>query len=390
MDAYKQKVYGKYQVKVFDSKNRLVKEYPVKPNLVLDYGLDEIASNLWADCWRYCAVGTGTTPTSDDSGLITATQSGTTVTAGSSFFSALDVGKLLVFDTGERAYILSHTSGTQVEVSVSRTVGSSTLFTMWRVDQTQHTSYVQHSTTINVGSAFNRTDVLDSGATLRMKRTWKFPSEAVGITYHEVGFHRVDESNPFLFSRVVSDEGFSVSEDQFLVITYELTVNVGSVDRVSENLSINGWPIAPTVDTDAETGFCTIPLTAIDSNGDSIAHAGGSLINTIAETSNSNSTFDLNTNNTFPPFGTNPTISQSNFALALEPYVSGSFERNKTWRMFGVPTGNQYRQLVHTTVAGGNSDVGWMALFDSFQTMEQTHSLNITLRWAWDRVLNNP
>ncbi len=386
MDGYKQKVRGNYQVKIFDSKDRLVKEYPVKPNLILDYGLDEIASNLWADCWRYCAVGTGTTPTADDSGLINATQSGTTVTAGSSFFSVSDVGKLLVFDTGERAYISAYTSDTVVEVGISRTVAGATAFATWRVDQTQLTSYVQHSTTINVGPAYNRTDVLDSGVTLRMRRTWKFPAEPSAITYYEVGFHRVDEPNPFLFSRVINEEGYSVDEDQYLLITYELTVNVGSTNRVNESLSISGWPIAPSVNTNAETGFSNIHLTAINSDGVTIANLGGDVANTVSEPSNFASTFDLNTNNTFPLFGTNPTISPSSYPITILPYVSGSFEIYKTWEMIAIPSGDQYRQLTHTD----GVNVGWMALFDSFQTVEQNHSLNITMRWAWDREITNP
>ena len=46
-----------------------------KRNLILDQGLNMIATKLWTECFAYCAVGTGSTPTKRDSGSVTFTRS---------------------------------------------------------------------------------------------------------------------------------------------------------------------------------------------------------------------------------------------------------------------------------------------------------------------------
>ena len=53
----------------------VVKEYPRQKNLILNQGMDQVATNYWADCFVYCSAGIGTTPTSDDSSPTTAAQS---------------------------------------------------------------------------------------------------------------------------------------------------------------------------------------------------------------------------------------------------------------------------------------------------------------------------
>ncbi len=115
---------GRVQCQVIDCKTKqVVREYPWQENLILDVGLDMIATGQWADCIGYGAVGTGNTPTKDlPDGFYT--RSGTTVTreSGTRDFIAGDVGKLLRFSDGTESKITVYTNATTVTVADSGTV----------------------------------------------------------------------------------------------------------------------------------------------------------------------------------------------------------------------------------------------------------------------------
>src|SRR5574337_1049881 len=107
---------------------QVVREYPVQKNLILNQGMDALATQLFADCMNYCSAGTGVTPTNDDSGTTTATQSGTSVTlAGGSFTftnTGTDAGNGIKPDTGEEAMVVSVSSPTSVTVDRSASVSA--------------------------------------------------------------------------------------------------------------------------------------------------------------------------------------------------------------------------------------------------------------------------
>ena len=387
MKNYAPTLSGRYRVFIYNSDGSLSKRYDYKPNLMLDAGLDMVASNLFCDCWRYCNLGTGTSPTVVDSEDITATQAGNTVTASAAIFSAQDVGRLLVFDSGEQAYITSYSSSTQVDVSVSRTIGSGTEFAIWRVNQTNLDTYVQHSTTYTGGQAFNGTTTSGGGIKFAMKRTWSFPLEESDITYYEIGFHQDNTADADLFSRVFDENGYTVAAEQRIQVTYEVTVNFGDLSRPSQNLAITGWPIAPAADTDAIVGFIKIPISIVDTDGTTDYNAGGSTTHCIAEPSNSNATIHIDTSTDFPVFGTNPSVSQGNYTPTIESYTAGDFSLIKTWEIPTFVVGTNFRRLLHITNTLGNDDVGWMAIFNDTQTKYDTHSLKISLQWTWNRIL---
>lgn len=82
-------------------------------NMLTDGGLNELVNRSWVNLFAYFQVGTGSEPIKRDSGSITFTQAGNTVTASASFFDALDVGRVLVLDgDGVELRITSRTSGT--------------------------------------------------------------------------------------------------------------------------------------------------------------------------------------------------------------------------------------------------------------------------------------
>jgi hypothetical protein len=110
-----------------------------KYHLITDAGLDKVASVAWLNCVSTPIIGEGVSPTAvrRDSGGITFTQSGTTLTASAGFFSAADVGRLFKWgtgSTGNEIYITGYTSTSVVTVGTSATVGTPEIGTVWYVN----------------------------------------------------------------------------------------------------------------------------------------------------------------------------------------------------------------------------------------------------------------
>jgi hypothetical protein len=158
----------------------VIRETPWGPNLILDQGMDGLATKISVELFTYCAVGTGNTPTDADSGAVTATTSGATCTASGAFFAPGDVGKLLRFDTGEKAYITAYTSSTVVTLGATLGVVGATAFTLYDVAQTALATEVMRSATYvtTAGACFTSR----SGSTLTTQRTFDFPAFSIAGT----------------------------------------------------------------------------------------------------------------------------------------------------------------------------------------------------------------
>lgn len=112
------------------------------PNLLTDGALNHLAAYNFEDQGdsiqnprNYLAVGTGAGEVKRKSGAITASQTGTTVTANAAFFEAADVGREIVFANGSYAKITAFTSTTIVEVGTSQAVAAQA-FEVWYVNLT--------------------------------------------------------------------------------------------------------------------------------------------------------------------------------------------------------------------------------------------------------------
>lgn len=93
---------------------------------------------------RALAIGTGTGLVRVDSGAITASQTGTTVTASAAIFDAGMVGHDIFWDAGQRAKVTAFGSSTSVTVDRTQSVPSG-LFTVEYVARTALVSEVQRS-----------------------------------------------------------------------------------------------------------------------------------------------------------------------------------------------------------------------------------------------------
>jgi hypothetical protein len=155
------------------------------PNLILNNGMTRIYTDYWVNAVTYAIAGTGTTPTSVDSGATTAAQSGTNITSSGSFFGSGDVGNTVKFTSGEEALITAFNSATSVTVSNSATVPSTT-FVMYNTNQTGLINEQKRTNTYLTGSGnCGTTQVVNQ---FQNRRTYDFTAETGTVNYTEIGF----------------------------------------------------------------------------------------------------------------------------------------------------------------------------------------------------------
>ena len=128
--------------------DKIVKEYPMMHNLILDSGLEALSvapggsfpdSLHFAEVFEYAAIGIGTTATRKIS-TATVSVTGTTATvdgSAESFFNSADAAnsRYITFADGQSATINTFTSVYEVELVESLTV-TSQIATVWNVEQT--------------------------------------------------------------------------------------------------------------------------------------------------------------------------------------------------------------------------------------------------------------
>lgn len=276
---------------------KVIRETEWQPNLILDAGMDRLPTTKICDLFLYCVVGTGNTPTEDDSGAVTATTSGTTCTASGSFFAAGDVGKLLRFDTGEKAMITGYTSATQVTLASSLGV-TAQLFTMYRVAQTGLATESKRSNTYLTGSG--NTETTRSGATYTHRRTYDFTAEVGNVNYAEVGFSHSATVASNLNSRALFTGGaVTVLTGQQLRVIYDFQVTVSPTTATNSEPTITGWPsLSQSVTADSSTDKITLASHGFAANqkvvlSGSVAPGGLSFGTTYYVVTDTSSTFKL-------------------------------------------------------------------------------------------------
>ena len=226
----------KYQVL---EQGRVVHESDWHPNLILDQGMNNLTTTSLCNLFLYAVIGTGTTPTQDDSGGITGTGDGTTVTSSSALFAAGDVGKLLRFDSGSKAMITAYTDNQHVTCSAVQVSGQH--FIMYRVAQVGLTTEVHRSNTYltgagNCGSSW-------SGNTLTHVRTYDFPIEVSNQAYNEIGFSNSGTVTTNLNMRaLLPGAPVSVLIGQQLRVIYQVLFTLNPTAPVAGTASISGWP----------------------------------------------------------------------------------------------------------------------------------------------------
>lgn len=386
-------VVGKFRWQVIDGKTQKVIRSAKKwqKNLILDQGIDQYFSHTGGgqfalpQYFQACAVGTGSDPTYRDSGAITATVSGTTVTASAAFFvDPDDVGRLINFDGGAgQGYIQSVTSPTQCELTAPLTVGTPTLFTIWYVNQVQLTTEVKRTTTYlsgaaNTGSTFSATGVTH-------KFTYDFSVEVSNQNYAELGWSYLATAGANLFSRTLIAGGtVTVLTGQQLRVIYSVSVTLTPNTATAADATIAGWPVAPATDQHG-SGI----LWGMSAGGGSLGYvnsSGGILGGQLDP--GGGVTFGLGTGTALPvsinagEAANSRDILQSG-AVTWSAYVGGSFTRSFS---VTIPTGSGNSTGIRIIEAYH----GYAFLFDQAQTKDNLHQLQLTLSVSMNRILTNP
>jgi len=367
-----------YQTQIINPDGSIAKSNPPTHNLLLDGGLDLVASDNLMDLFRYAVVGTGSTPTNRDSASTTFTRSGTTVTANANFFEAADVGRLLKFDSGEEMYITAFTSATEVTVDTGGTLSASE-GTVWYVNEVGHETESKRTATYGSDSGDNGRSV--SGNIITNKRTYIFSAEVGAVTYTEIGWSNVSTPSAQLFGRdLIAGGGDSLSAGQQYKVIFQLQTTLSPVDPTAvSDVGNNGFNTAGT--------FCFEYLFRglgyVSSTG--AATYDGSNENSVPEPKNNHEVSYADATFTqlsglSTSFGT---PGSTILAMTAQSYTSGSFTRTYV----ATASISQWNDSIYGLIFGSQrlSSV----LFTTAQTKDSDHKLTVTYRWTWGRTLVN-
>ena len=238
-------------------------------NLLLNQGMNGLATRYWADSFTAAALGTSAAlPMKISGGATTITQSNVTVTlSGGSFTfsSPADNKKIIKFGSGQVVHIVAVTSPTTATVDTSAVVGATT-FEVYQTTQTGLQAEVQRSNTYYTSLGGCAT-VLGAPNTVVMRRTFDFLAEGAPIIYNEVGLSWTITAGNNLFSRVILPAPVTVPAGYRVRLVYELTLVLSPSAATVRAVAIDGWPILPATTTAATESLEDWGLAVVNSLG---------------------------------------------------------------------------------------------------------------------------
>lgn len=239
-------VRGRVKIQVLQA-GKVVEDRPWQDNLILDQGLNKFATVTIEKCMRYCCAGSGTTPTQTVSGATTVSQTGSTVTASASLFSASDVGRVLKTDAGQVRTITSYSSGTSVGVAESGDFSASPC-TIYRVEQTSLDTEVKRTGTCLTNANGQENDTINK--VIKNYRTFDFPAESSNQNYSEIGFSNISTAGSNLYARILLSGAVSVlgpqggAPGQQLRVFYEQFIQIDEGTSTAGTFNVTGWPVS--------------------------------------------------------------------------------------------------------------------------------------------------
>jgi hypothetical protein len=376
-----------YQIEVLDASGKTVKRYPAKRNLVLDQGLNNMATQDLHALTQNAAAGTGTDPVKRDSGSTTFTRSGTTLTASGNFFVVGDVGRLFKFDTGEEMYITAFTDAQNVTVNLSGAIAAAE-GTVWYVNQVGLQTETKRTSSLLSGSGNNQQTYV--AGVWSIKRTFIFAAEVAPVTYNEIGWSHLASAGNNLFGRDIVSPGVSLIATQQLKVTCTLNIAYGPVVSTPfTNPFTGGWGDdgdfgyegIPTNDTGNPARTLQLAFRPAD-NGSASGFQMSTISDAIANGSQTNSDGWIDRSGTGMVAATGHTVPA---------YVTGSFTKHRDFQ-FNVSSINRAN---NRCFGNGNNPGGgqWRGqirwLMDTDQVKLNTHVLNIRITTTWQRTLAN-
>lgn len=396
---------GRYKVMVVDAAtDKVVHEGDWQKNLILNQGMDQVASREWQGCYQYGICGTGTSPNTVDSVTDTASQTGTTVTSVGgtvNFTTDSAVGDMIKWDSGSEARIISITDALNVEVTPSQSVGSG-LYTIYKTSRVGLQTETKRSNTYLTGTG--NCGSTQSGTTISGRRTYDFTTESGNVTYTEVGVGWSNTGSTTVFSRILLNTPVSLISGQKLRLVYQLDITLTPSTANAKNFPISGWPIAPSVTTDGSEQIQIIGLSVPNTSGNASVFSVG-CANPALDPGCTNSTsagrlFALSTNSTaLQAFGSAVSRATTAFVCSVAPtnasYTSLSFQLDvSTVFQVADAVSASLRSVCMGSRNSASSDFPYdtdnqcfVFLFNEAQNKSNTQTLTLTVRFTWSRVL---
>lgn len=419
---------GYYRVSVVDGNtNEVIWEQPeLTKNLILNQGLDQVYSTIYAQLMRFAIAGTGTrlnyidpagsvmsqtsntiflNPTGSGAGLNHLTES------FGGFSSAVSVGDIIKYTTGSGGITeVTVTGVTDLTASVSPNLSiTSQSFTIWKTSQTGLQSelkraggFASDGDLITGTSWLVGTGNCGSSASLGQVayfRTYDFQTESISRTYGEigVGWSGVTGSAT-VFSRVVLPSTVFVDVGQRLRVFYQLNVALNPASgSPRQNVSITGWPVSPSTTTHGTESIQNVLVSAITTNtGDSDesqialepSSQGADCQFFISHVSASVQPWGTSVTRT----GTTPTAALANSTKGA--YTNGSYTCDKT-ATFAAQSwnGDNIRSMGFGDGSPSSpatiNNQAFVFVFEQSQSKANTQTLTLTYRWTWGRTLSN-
>ena len=422
---------GTYRVQVVDSATKeVVKDYGWDKNLILNSGMDSVASQYIANVFTVGCIGTGTRQNYLTNSITTITQSGNYIGLASpgeisaftqsawdmygtmSYASSVNIGDVIMDQDMSQSMVVL-VSGSIMYVDTPYTYITPKTFTIWKTSQTLLQTDVHRSSTLFPGSSsavgFNCGSFITASYPGRVvsRRTWDFPAETQTRSYSEVGVSTSTTPTVPLFSRVLFPSLVVVSPNQQLRMTYEMTTSYGPTTPVYGTASITGWPVLPSTNTYFTASIQRFNVTYVQTSGQ---YGHWTSYNSPLEPATAGTTGWWEST-TWTPFASEDSTPLSNFDTASyrgtnasqvgghnDAYVAGSFTRTKTATFsiyqiiytvirslgFGMDINNQYGNLADAWDTAAQS---FCMRFDQPQTKTSLQTLTVSWRWRWNRIL---
>lgn len=418
---------GKYRVQVVDSvTNEIVSDYGWHKNLILNTGLDGVASNTISTLHTFGICGTGSRPNFFTSSGQAITQSGNyiglndysfftsftqsiTTNGTASYSSLVQIGDVVI-DQDQSQSLVTGVSGSYLSVSGSsgsRTFATPKTFTIWKTSQTGLQGESKRSNTYytgQTGSIWNCGSVV-SASTATLRRTYTFAVETQTQSYQEVGVSWSGTANGPVFSRVMLPQTVSLSPAQQLRLTYDLVTTYGPTVSSSKIISIAGWPVAPSTSTSGtESQIQSFTPAIVDSNGGNTGLGsfgvvgldpfGGSFYIFAVESTASAYTGSIT-------YGSG-TLRPGDFSTGgwtIGNYVTGSYTNTKANQMaltqavltdirsIGFGAGDFVIGQFNFVDPNDQNGQATVFIFDQPQTKTNLQTLTLSWRWYWNRVI---
>lgn len=375
----------RYTLQILE-RGKIVRTIPTKKNLILDQGLDGIASRAWVTAFEYAAVGTGTEPTRRDTGAVTVSRAGSTLTASAGFFIASDAGRLFKFDSGEEVRITAYTSATEVTTADSGAIAADA-GTVWYVNQTALQTESKRTNTYGTDSGDNGTTFLTD--TLTFKRSFIFSAEVGTVTYREIGWSHTGAAGANLFGRdLLAGSGVTLVAGQQLKAICELSVKLSPASSTAFVNPISGGF--------GDNGFYGCEFASLGR----VSAGGGSdldeqKISLEPSTPLVGKAWTLTTNS-----GAIGAMNGNGLATAVAvkilaaagSYASGTFTKTYTGKAaISELNAANWRSICFGSRHGSTNQTyaAMRILMNTNQTKLSTHTLELTFRISWGRILTN-